>query len=218
MKRLKPFADVKPSKAEEIFRYTQNAETATLEVDVRPVTFRLTEKPQNNKADLYVTVSGRICFSEAADGRLLTVHYKTQAGYFRQHPDEASKLKHVFGVHYDFDGNIAHPIFHSQMAPMLQFKEAINRSFSKDFRDIENCIDPILANVRIPTAQMDPFAVFLQLCSDHLINEKTERSSASHYTQAIAACDFFDGACVGLAGFNRALERRHIKSQHWYER
>src|SRR5262249_4429006 len=84
----------------------------------------------------------------------IIIRFATRVGYFME--ENETLLKHVYGVHYDYDDrNIAHPVFHSQMAPMTEFRERINVDYNRKFGETEDCVRRLLTNVRIPTAQMD---------------------------------------------------------------
>lgn len=207
-----PFAQVRPSDASTIFRYAQQG--TTVHVDIVPTCFLVKEKPQSNTAKLFVTVAGSMNFQAADNDVLRIIHFATRVGYFKE--IDASNLKHVYGIHYDYDDKtIAHPIFHSQMAPMAEFKDRINEAYHKNFDIADDCVTPLLSNIRIPTAQMDVFAVFLQLFSDHFVNESSGRDALDAYRRSIELCSIFEGS--GSAScLKKAMDRRSFHSQHWY--
>jgi hypothetical protein len=108
MKGVVPSSDVRPSRADDIFRYSQ--EGSGVRVEITPVSFRIKEKPQSNTADLFVTIEGNMVFENSND-LLRVIRFHTRAGYFLE---KAHGLRHVYGVHYDHDDClVAHPIFHS---------------------------------------------------------------------------------------------------------
>jgi hypothetical protein len=101
------------------------------------------------------------------------------------------------------------------MAPMTQFKDQINKSYGRQFDVVEDCLKNVLPNVRIPTAQMDAFAVFLQLFSDHFVNAKSDKKALGAYWKSIKICSFFEGAC-SAACLQQAFIQQSLRSQHWY--
>jgi hypothetical protein len=212
MKSMVSFADVKPSRAEEVFKYIQNGDTVL--VQVGPVCFKVTEKPRQSIANLFIAVTGEVTFEgDAAELRAKKFH--TKVGYFLQ---VRERLKHRYGVHYDYDDElIAHPVYHSQMAPMTHLSNEVNKLYHTSLEVDENPVTLILANVRIPTAQMDPFAVFMQVCADHLVNKESQSGQKSAFRQAVGHLSFFEGACGNLPRFARALNKRSLRPQHWYE-
>ncbi len=180
-----------------------------------PISFRIKEKPQSTKAYLYVTVDGSMDLEDASHKSLRIVRFSTRAGYFLE--KDATHLKHVYGVHYDFDDKlVAHPVFHSQMAPMIEFVQPINDAYHRNFDDVDNCVEPLLANVRIPTAQMDVFAVFLQLLSDHFVNSKSKDNDLGAYKKSVALCGSFNSAFPHVPRLKKAIEQQCFRPQHWY--
>lgn len=213
IKTMTGFAQVRPAKAEEAFRYSVQGDG--VRVDVGPVCFQLKEKPQSDKADLYVTVEGYIELQDIA-GQLRSIGYYSRVGYFRQ---RNGQLEHVFGIHHDYDPDlIAHPVYHAQMAPMLELAEHINTLFNVDFGPPTDFVTPILAKVRVPTTRMDPFAVFLQLCADHLVAGTSGNAPLKAFKAAIETCGFFEGACSTIPRLVPALAAKSLRSHHWYRR
>src|SRR3954470_1271680 len=98
MKKMVPFAEVRPPMAGDIFRYSQKVNA--VRVDIAPISFRIKEKPQSNKAELYVIVDGSMDFEGASQELLRVIRFSTRAGYFLQKTE--TTLRHVYGVHYDY--------------------------------------------------------------------------------------------------------------------
>ena len=203
---------VRPNQAGDVFQY---ADGDPIVVTIQPVTFLLKEKPYSVQPELYVVVEGSISFKLDNERKFRAVRSHTRVGYFlRSH----GTLSHVYGVHYDFDDKlIAHPVFHSQMAPMMDLSENINTAWKEKFTVTSNHVQHLLANVRIPTAQMDAFSVFLQLCSDHLVNSKSVKVQTSAYQAAIKACSFYQSAYADIPRLHAAVDQKCFRPQHWYD-
>ena len=207
------FVQVRPSAAEEVFRCAADGDG--VRVEVGPVCFQIKEKPQANKAELFVAVNGWFRLSTEG-GALRSGGYHTQVGYFRL---SEGKLEHVYGIHHDFDPElIAHPVYHAQMAPMIELADPIRDHFNLNVDLAGDYVTPILANVRLPTARMDVFAVFMQLCSDHLINSESQKAQVRAYKAAITTCGFFEGACGTIPRLGAAFANQSLRPQHWYVR
>ena len=186
-------------------------------MDCGPIVFDLRERAYSNN-EMYVVVEGSICVRELSrrNGSLETMGFATKVGYFRSKPD---RLEHVYGVHYDMDesGN-GHPVFHAQLGPAGEFVSTIREQFHLDAELIDR-VGPILRNVRTPTAQMDFFSVFTQLCADHLM---TGGPTGSHPQVATAfggvrsACDVLQGAAHRLTHLNSGMAPNCYRSSHWY--
>jgi len=72
---------------------------------------------------LYVVVAGLIYFRPDDGGTFCVVESKTRVAYFLK---RRGQLEHLYGVHHNFDAtHVAHPVFHSQMAPMMEHHENI---------------------------------------------------------------------------------------------
>lgn len=100
---------------------------------------------------------------------------------------------------------------------MEAFCENINLAWKKDFTVTANHVQNVLANVRIPSAQMDAFAVFLQLCSDHLVNSKSVKTQTTAYQAALRICSFYNGAFPEIPRMQSAIEQTCFRPQHWYD-
>lgn len=173
------------------------------------------EKPYSVQPELYVVVAGDISFKVEEGEKFRAVQSHSRVGYFLK---SQGSLAHVYGVHYDFDDKlIAHPVFHSQMAPMMDLSENINTAWNEKLTVTSNYVQHLLANVRIPTAQMDAFSVFLQLCSDHLVNSKSVKVQTSAYQAALRACSFFQSAYPDIPRLQAAVDQKCFRPHHWYD-
>lgn len=203
----------KPQSAGDVFKYEENSNGVT--VTVAPVTFWLKEKAKGRPA-IYVTVNGELRFSPTCSKNdLRTSRFKTAVGYFRE--INSTKLKHVFGVHYDHEPKLpAHPVYHSQMAPMLGFVNDINSAYATKYVEVEDSVKDLMRNVRIPTAQMDVFSVFLQLAGDHLLSEASPAANMKAFDRLRSAVSIFRSDPDASPMLATATQESCFRSYHWY--
>ena len=212
MRRMGAGCAVRPNQAGDIFKYVDGE---PIEVEIRPITFFLKEKPSHARPTMYVVVQGLIHFRLFEDGTFRAVESRTRVGYFLKRDE---RIEHVYGVHHDFDGtHIAHPVFHSQIAPMRQFLDNINESWNERYEDVTNHVQKMLTNVRIPSAQMDAFSVFLQLCSDHLVHAGSVRTQIAAYRSVFKSVSFFRGAFPEVPRLQSAIDETCLRPHHWYD-
>lgn len=217
LRQLDPTVQVKPKNATDIFKIDEGI-VESVRINVSPVIFQVPQKAGTSReATTYVVVRGTIDFGqESRDGRLSTTHFATNVGYFRE---EEGGLKHVYGAHYDLDDSlIAHPVFHSQLSTHAHFIDLIKAEYrAKADSDLtDDLMKNIPGTFRVPTAQMDFFSVVLQICSDHLVNEKSTKKDKSHYKQVVKICEFFVGCGSDHLGLSTARELLCTRSPHWY--
>ncbi|MDP4027167.1 hypothetical protein Q8W71_31810 [Methylobacterium sp. NEAU 140] len=237
--------DVRPKSFADVFEYVP--EDGGVLVRVRPVSFWLKEKAANRDCSLYVTVTGTMLFSDGCtDASMLAAGFGTQVGYFRARG--ADRLEHVFGIHYDHDDELmAHPVYHSQMSSMAGFVSEINASHHTRYGEIaeaDDLVRGLLRNVRVPTAHMDVFSVFLQILGDHLVSDADETSpqkghmgkaaranpetskqsdAVTSKKEALAALErlrrsmsFCRSSPLAAARLNAAATSNCFRSYHWY--
>ena len=144
-----------------------------------------------------------------------TSHYATHIAYFKP---QDNKLIHVFGAHYDFDPRIAHPVFHVQISSHAKYAESVAQKIHSivGLADDGDKVRGLMGNIRVPTAQMDFFAVFLQVCSDHLVNEKSTSEDRSHYKQIRELSWPFLSYGPSHTGLCESNKNRCFRSQYWY--
>ena len=139
--------------------------------------------------------------------------FGTTVGYFRSKRDS---LDHVFGVHYDMDdGDVSHPVFHGQIGPQIEFANAINEHYQRH-RCVSDKVGCILRNVRVPSAEMDVFSVFLQICADHLIDKFSARQQRSALSTLRDSCALYLGAANRMKGLIRGGELGCFRGTRWY--
>jgi len=213
---VKMGGDARPKQAADIFVTQPNGND--IEVTVKPVSFRVKEKASHSSASIFVTVTGNILFADNSTRDDLRANgFATRVGYFREIADK--KLKHVYGVHYDFDDERpAHPIFHCQISSMAAYVDHINSAHHRQFDAIgdgDDLVKGLLGNVRIPTAHMDPFSVFLQVIGDHLVSEVNDDGRVA-FVRAQEAMSGIRSETAQTCRLSLALEQRCFRSGHWY--
>lgn len=180
---------------------------------VNPVTFNVPERADGS-ADMYITVKGRIYLDEEAvrtNRKLTTVSFGTEVAYFRM---RQGKLNHVYGAHYDFSLNeIGHPIFHAQMKSFVERGQLVSDIFTLDCES-EDQIANVLRTVRVPTAQMDFFALVLQICADHLMSKNSSAEQRDAFEDLRQASYSIQGA--GHLWAQLADAPPCMRTQHWY--
>lgn len=207
--------DVRPNDFKQIFKIEDEGDNS-IKVTVGPVAFLLKERAQSDKSDMYVVVNGRLNFS--IDGGMdppLACFFQSSVGYFLK--AGAGKVDHVLGVHYDFDQKTAgHPIFHAQIMPCLDGLEAINEHYRPVVAIKNNRMDMVAKKVRLPTAHMDPLAVFVQLLADHLLNENSGPGETGAFERARTALMFFKSDPARAKRLDAVRAEDCFRGPRWY--
>lgn len=215
MKKLQRPVDIRPNKAVDIFKQTA-APAGRSCFDVKPVVFKLPEKPSHSDQGLFVVVSGSLEFEPPVTGaKLRTKHCSTQIAYFKA---KREVLDHVCGIHYDLDDQlIAHPVFHAQLTCLGAMRADVENAYHLHYEPGTDFMKGVIPNVRIPTAQMDFFSVALQLCADHLVNSESDAGSKNSF-QALRTylADSIAGACGSHAGLVAASRAECYRAPYWY--
>lgn len=180
---------------------------------INPVTFNVPERA-NAHPNMYIVAQGRMYLDQAAildSKKLVTLSFATEVGYFRMSKD---KLNHVYGAHYDFSLNeIGHPIFHAQMKSYNDRGNWISQAFELDCKPIDYMAH-VLGTVRLPTAQMDFFALVLQICADHLINKDSSPEQREAFKRLCEVSQSIQGA--GHLWRQLIDAPPCMRAQHWY--
>lgn len=184
---------------------------ADLTLECRPVVCRVPQRANHDTADLYVVFTGSVTFeNDQLDGQLVTKGYGTNFAYFAV-DDVAS---HVMGGHYDFsETQIAHPRAHLQLRSQVDLYSHAQSQF-RSIAGVPLTVDAmerVFTRARPPSAQMDFLSFLLQVCADHLVDEK----SPEH---VVAIFDGLASSCASLLGYRaaaRAACECH-RSPHWY--
>ena len=199
------------------FRVSTNAENHIVNLSVGPVVLNVTERPRHSAANLYIVMEGWISFdnNDVKNPPFQTKNFGTRVAYFRR---KKNRFEHTFGAHYDMDEfDYRHPVFHAQMRPYASAVEHVRNLFSHDF-EIEDCMNQILRNVRIPTAQMDVFSVLIQICADHLIEQHPAPETTLAFENLKSTASFFIGAGNTIEYLNSLPASSCYRSRHWYNK
>jgi hypothetical protein len=179
---------------------------------INPVTFVVPEDASNTTSNLYINVLGWINLEEASakKGVLRTVGFGTEAAYFRS---KGNSLRHVFGVHHDFSLNeVGHPMFHSQIRSYKKREAQVVAKFPHTCTDDDPFKD-VLKTVRVPTAQMDFFALLVQICADHLIDKYSSTTQLNYFASVRNASSPILGSAELLTRLDAA---QCVRGGHWY--
>lgn len=210
-------SQVRPGDAASVFRHEHQKAYQKVKTTIGPVSFNIPSKAKTPRPDLFITIKGWIEFPDDDEGGgLRSTRFSTEVAYFAEHTP--NRLKHVFGIHYDYEwrGLIAHPIYHSQMTSMAEWYEHVNAAYGRVFQEPDNHLHGIIKHVRVPTAQMDAFSVFLQVCSDHLVNENTDAAGRLAYAAIMKCCGFFECSASSIPRLTPAISATSYRSYHWY--
>lgn len=183
-----------------------------LSFTINPVTFNVPERAGDTRLNVYISVRGWINLDEkqVTNKTLCAVGFGTEAAYFRS---KDGILNHVFGVHYDCSlDEVGHPTFHSQQRSYKDRDTEIITHFQLKSAD-EDPLKNILRNVRIPTAQMDFFALLVQICADHLIDQNSDPEQLKNF-------DKIRASSAEVHGVTDLLQRLQVakctRGGHWY--
>lgn len=213
IKRMYGASDVRPTDPYRVFRLGALAD-GMVTCDVGPIVFKFPERATHGVPKLYIAVSGQLELRVpiANDEALRIASFGTRVGYFRQ---KDGSLEHIYGVHYDCSHQeVGHPLFHAQAAPLPGFLGDINEHFRQDLQLI-NCIDRVLRTVRAPSAEMDVFSVFVQICADHLVWKESKAPITNAFAKMRDSCGLFGGVADAMPHFQTASPCRY-RSVRWY--
>lgn len=184
---------------------------ADVSLSCAPVACRVPERASHGSADLYIVFTGSITFNRAIEHELATINYATNFAYFTVRDASAA---HVLGGHYDFSPDqAAHPRAHLQLRSQAELYAHAQSSF-QSIAGIPLEADPmkeVLNRARPPTAQMDFLSFMLQVCADHLVDEKSAPRVVSKFEALSLSCSpilGYHAAITGVCGCHRAA--------HWY--
>ncbi|WP_155635122.1 hypothetical protein [Burkholderia cepacia] len=185
---------------------------------IKPVVFNLPEKASHaTDRSLFVMLQGRITFDRQlykTNKELQAVAFSTEVGYFRQ---RKRALTHVFGAHFDMAPNEpGHPVYHGQIKSFSKwYDEFKGQALFPENCELSDSLGSILANVRIPSAHMDPFSYVLQLGADHLIWRDSAEAEKRTFAELRNSSMKIKGNANRLAQFTPdAL--KCLRSPHWY--
>lgn len=209
-------SEIKPKNALEVFRIVSEEEKHDeVKLNFGPIVFYVPERSGHGLPSIFVVAEGWLTLKpDFNERRLLTKEFGTQVAYFKQEKDT---LKHVYGVHYDMDEEKpGHPVFHAQFSPQTDLKIAVQSYFHHNC-EVENCMTNILKTVRMPSAQMDIFSVFCQICADHLISPDSGPEVKEAFKKLRENCNFLVGAAHRLDFLNGNHAAGCYRASHWYD-
>jgi hypothetical protein len=208
--------DVRPNAGSQVFAVDQG-DDETMKVLIKPVAFRLKEKAQDDRADMFVTVQGKVNFSIDSDmATPLACHFATEVGYFRGGTGKGF-VDHVLGIHYDYDNRRAgHPVFHAQLTSCVGHLAIVNDHYRPELQVRSDLMKGIANRVRLPTAHMDPLAVFVQLLADHLLNENSGPVETSAFERARSALMFFKSDPRRSQRLDEVRAEQCFRGPRWY--
>lgn len=214
--RLNNQAEVKPRDVNAVMVERDEQDDSSVAYRLKPVVFRIPER--KSTSELFVVVRGDLSFEIAAfrnEGKLVTTFFSTQVGYFRR---QGQSLTHIFGVHYDFTpDHFSHPAFHAQMTDLSELAPEIFRQYSA-VTDLElvSKVAGVHGRVRVPTAQMDVFSVFLQVYADHLVHENSGPEEKTAFKALLGEASFCVGAARSIPRLRAERAAECYRSNHWY--
>ena len=181
---------------------------------ITPVVFQVPERA-SGAPNMFIVVSGRIYLDEEALRArkvLKTMNFGTEVGYFRH---KRVQLVHCYGAHYDFSfDEVGHPIFHAQLRSFTSHSAAVSENYEGVTGELLDHMEGVLRNVRVPTAQMDFFAVVLQIAADHLLSKEASNDQKLVFEELRLLSKAIEGAG------NRWPELEQaggcMRARHWY--
>jgi len=209
-------ADIQPSDLNAVLRIRDvqdYPEAVAFALD--PVVIKV---PETRKAsrELFVVVRGRFSFHRedfTDNGSLVTHSFGTEVGYFVR---DGRSLVHVFGIHYDFSPRqLAHPAFHAQLRSFAELAVSVQSLYRFEAQLVDR-VTEILKTVRVPTAQMDVFSVFLQVCADHLLHSGSTAEERAAFDTLLEHSAFCLGAGWRVERLVSPEAGRCYRSRHWY--
>jgi hypothetical protein len=218
MQTMYPASLVRPAQPSDAFELDTGVGDQEVKFNINPIVFNVPERATHQDSNLYVAIKGWLSFvgPDFQALPLRTKSFGTEVAYFRS---KVGALEHVYGAHYDLDEHApGHPVFHSQISPQMSMLPYVNERFGKNFEDVEDLVRKVLPNVRTPSAQMDVFAVMLQICADHLIHSGSSPKVVEAFNKMRASCEFFIGAAYRMPALNQPPATQCYRSTHWYAR
>jgi hypothetical protein len=215
--RLAPGCEVKPSIYAQVFNIEME-DPQSMKVEIRPVAFRLKERASDSRAEMFATVKGKVNFSIAGGmNPPLACYFSSEVGYFRLAGMGSNKVDHVLGIHYDYDDRRpAHPVFHAQLTSFHEHLAIINEHYKPEHELRNDLMNGIARKVRLPTAHMDPLAVFVQLLADHLMNENSGSTETAAFEKARTALMFFQSDPDRSKRLALVQENNCFRGPRWY--
>lgn len=209
-------ADIQPSDINAVLRVSAaQPDPEAVAFELHPVVVKVPEMRKASR-ELYIVVNGRFAFHRGEfteNGEFVTSSFGTEVGYFVR---DGKQLTHVFGIHYDFSPRtLAHPAFHGQLESLAGLAVNVHRLYKFDAGLVDE-VTKILKTVRVPTAQMDVFSVFLQVCADHLLHAKSSAEEREAFDTLVGRAAFCRGAAWRVDRLMVPEAGHCYRSRHWY--
>jgi hypothetical protein len=144
----------------------------------------------------------------------LAHYFAATVGYFRK---RGQLLDHVLGVRYDHDDlRPVHPVYHAQLKTCAGLLSTINEHYRPTFALGNDLMMNVADKVRLPTAHMDPLAVFVQLLADHLLNENSGPAVASAFERTRSTLMFFNSDPGRARRLDEVTRNNCFRGLRWY--
>jgi hypothetical protein len=217
LERLNSAAEVRPGDGYGVFQLVEGVSPAIVSFVLSQVVFNLPERANDHSTDLFVVVEGGLSFRRrdfAEQAILATQEFRTKVAYFRRSPN---CLTHVYGAHYDFSlRELGHPVFHGQVRNYPELSESIKVHYGVD-HEVDDLVKGLLKTVRVPTAHMDIFSLFLQLCADHLLYTDSGPEEKAAFDSLLQRSAFCRGAAFQVPRLGSEEARTCYRARHWYD-
>ena len=217
MREASPGVDIKPDDSVRVFQTRKPPHAGLAVFDIGPLVFRVPEQANRPTKFIYVVVKGRLAVEQDKDGSpdsYLTDSFSTESGYFRE---KNNRLVHVYGAHYDFAPNeTGHPAFHVQVKNFQKFSQHVVDLYSLNLAEVGDGLGNVIKNVRVPTAQMDVFSLFLQIFADHLVSSGSEQKIRDDFRLLRDRSGWLRGAASRANELASEDAGSCFRSRHWY--
>lgn len=215
LQRLHHIAEIRPDDVD-VFQVLEGSSDETAAFELRPVVFNLPERATHTDNNLFIVVQGRLSFDRQTfrdEKRLLTHRFATETGYFRR---TSNSLTHVFGAHFDFSADeVGHPAFHVQFKSFAELSDHVQQQYRLNL-PLSDAVKGVLKTVRIPTAQMDVFSLFVQICADHLLHKDSNAQEIEAFDTLLTKSRFCQGAGFQFTRLGTDEARACYRARHWY--
>lgn len=194
---------------------TSRIEGSVYQFIIKDVAYRIIERHDQLKPNLFVVLSGRMDLDLSQSHPFQSVCFGTEVAYFR-YSEKKQELNHVLGVHYDFDSTSRnHPVFHAQFGDFSDKADVVEQHFRLGASVVSQS-KFLIRNVRIPTAQLDFFAVVLQLAADHLLAVAPAHDTLASFVELQGKSAFVRGAATAVPRLSTNDAQECLRGLHWY--
>lgn len=217
LKAVNQTVEVRPNGFDKLLSFARSPQgtPTTYRYRLEPLVLRVVERPNKTVPDLYIVIKGDIDLDlSEASPRL--VWFVTQVAYFKRSPHR-QRLEGVFGAHYDFEPDANnHPVFHAQLTDCAELRPVLDEQFRLTMDSFENHTTGMLRQVRLPSAQLDYFAVLVQIAADHLLRHDAGSEEQDAFERLGSSCESVPSASEGLTRYDCSDAAYCIRGPHWY--